>query len=90
MQYDCRVTNVDNLTVEYVIVKSNGEITRPVGWTNKLYNFAQNIAFRLIDEGRKYKPPKPVNIVCRACGNKSNWIRGTSKRSFVCQACRIL
>ena len=34
----------------------------------------------------KYKPRKP--IICRACGLKSEWIVGTSRKAFVCKSCR--
>ena len=34
------------------------------------------------------KPVKPVYILCRACGKNFPWIKGTSKRGFVCSSCR--
>src|ERR1035437_2001029 len=34
---------------------------------------------------RKVKP-----IVCRACGQPSVWLKGTSRKAFVCLPCRTL
>src|ERR1035437_9197209 len=33
---------------------------------------------------------KKTFIKCRGCGNKSEWIVGTSKKSFTCVSCRSL
>jgi|ERR1035437_1654259 hypothetical protein len=38
--------------------------------------------------GKKYKKKKKTFILCRGCGNKSEWIDGTRKRSYVCLPCR--
>lgn len=43
----------------------------------------------LISQLKPRKPRKPISVVCRGCGSKFPWNKGTSKRNYVCLPCRI-
>jgi hypothetical protein len=39
---------------------------------------------------RRAKGFKKTFLNCRGCGSKKEWVVGTSKRSYVCIACRVI
>jgi|ERR1035437_7532231 hypothetical protein len=100
--YKIRITELHRRAGETLSYLDGGverlDGNRYIGAIYQTNNSDRHIGYEVVQDDNdflngplwKFIETKRINIVCRSCGNKSEWIVGTSKRSYVCPLCRIL
>lgn len=93
--YDCKITSVTELVVTIEVLETNNSEDRPGGYftsfyistllTNDKWSFIRDCIPKVISTRKR---PQLSIVVCRGCGSKLKWIKGTSKRNYLCIPCR--
>jgi hypothetical protein len=93
--YDVKVESVGGTWVTCVIVASRSH-TRPIGMIREFYastmleDHTFSFANNLVTVKSRRNRPKLSIVDCRGCGKQKPWIKGTSKKNYLCMPCRDL